>query len=124
MSATTAKMSFHLVNKIFNHLVEGLQVDMSGLQKIKQTYENNRKTRIVFMPIMKSYGDPLVMFYVNYYSNLDLGFTFGCHEDSPNNKALELILRKMGGVMIKRNIDNNPTKSNEIIDSNVLNYVN
>ncbi len=44
---------------------------------------NNRKIRVVFMPIYKSYADPVIMHYINYLEDIELGFTFGNYEDSP-----------------------------------------
>jgi hypothetical protein len=37
----------------------------------------NRKNRIIFLPLFKSFGDPILMHYINYISELELGYSFG-----------------------------------------------
>ena len=54
------------------------------------------------MPVFKSYADPLLLFYLNYYTDLELGFTFGNYEDSPKIGFVERLLRRIGTFLIKR----------------------
>jgi len=91
-----------MLSKIFNHLLEGLHVDRRGLENIKKMTSNNRKVRVVFMPIYKSYSDPLVMHYINYFSDLELGFTFGNYEDSPKIGFVDRLLKRIGTILIRR----------------------
>lgn len=52
--------------------------------------------------MFKSYGDPLILHYVNYFMNLELGFSFGNYEDSPKIGFVESIFKKIGLFLIKR----------------------
>ena len=61
-----------------------------------------RKTRVVFMPLMKSYADTLIMFYLNYISDIEMGFTFGAYEDNPKAPIVDAFLRRIGHILIKR----------------------
>jgi len=79
---------------------------------------SDRKTRVVFLPIYKSYGDLLIMHYLNYFSDLELGFTFGNYEDSPKIGFVDRLLKRIGTVLIRRS-----TGVPEI-DVDVTNYIN
>jgi len=71
-----------LISKIAAHLVQFAYVDMENLKRIKELAVN-RKTKIIFMPMWRSFQDILVLHYVNYIADLEIGFTFGNFEDSP-----------------------------------------
>jgi glycerol-3-phosphate O-acyltransferase len=83
-------------------MVEGLHIDVKGLETIKSVINNHRKTRIIFLPVFKSYADPLLIFYLNYLTDLEMGFTFGNYEDSPKIGFVERLLRRIGCFLIKR----------------------
>lgn len=85
-----------------NHLLDGMHVDREGLKRIQALTKDNRKTRIVFMPIYKSYSDPLIMHYIQYHQDLELGFTFGNYEDSPKIGFVDKLLKRIGTILIKR----------------------
>jgi glycerol-3-phosphate O-acyltransferase len=76
-------------------------VDMQKLQRIKDL-ALNRKTKIVFMPMWKSFQDILILHYVNYYADLEIGFTFGNFEDSPKFAFYEKLVKNIGTILIKR----------------------
>lgn len=85
----------------------------------------NRKTRVVFVPVYKSYSDPLIMHFINYYSDLELGFTFGNYEDSPKIGFVDRLLKRIGTILIRRDPQTSLSRStSNQIDSNVMNYVN
>lgn len=60
--------------------------------------QNNRKARIIYMPIYKSYGDPLIMHYIQYFNDMELGFTFGNYEDSPKIGFVDRLLKRIGNI--------------------------
>ena len=64
--------------------------------------------------MFKSFADPLILNYVNYFYNMELGFSFGNYEDSPKIHFVEQLMRRIGHFLIKRR---------ELSNMNV-NYVN
>jgi hypothetical protein len=64
--------------------------------------------------MFKSFSDVLIMHYLNYFNDLELGFTFGNYEDSPKNAFVERLLKRIGCFTIKRKESHNLN----------LNYVN
>jgi len=66
------------------------------------------------LPIYKSFADPLVMNYINYIYEFDMGFSFGNYEDSPHIHFVNTMLKRLGHFLIKRKQSNNFT----------INYVN
>lgn len=65
--------------------------------------KSDRKTKIVLMPMFKSYSDLFVLHYVNYISDLEFGFSFGYYNDSPKVKIIETLARKIGYFMLRSN---------------------
>jgi glycerol-3-phosphate O-acyltransferase len=103
--------TFYMLSKITSQMLEGAHIDQKGLENVKSLLNKSRKTRIVFMPVFKSYADPLLMFYLNYYTDLEMGFTFGNYEDSPKIGFVERLLRRTGCFLIKRQEDSNYSTS-------------
>lgn len=66
----------------FSKLSEGLWVENQGINMVKQLAQD-KKTRIILFPVYKSYADPLILHFINYLKDFELGFTFGNYEDSP-----------------------------------------
>ena len=86
---------------------------------------NDRKIRIVFMPIAKSYGDTLIMHYINYIADIELGFTFGNYEDSPKIGFVNRLLKRIGNIIIRRDPQTSlSSATSKKIDPNLTNYVN
>ena len=52
--------------------------------------------------MFKSFTDILIMHFVNYQADLQLGFTFGNYEDSPKIAFVERLLKRIGCLLIKR----------------------
>ena len=80
---------------------------------MKKMCLDSRKTRIILMPLYKSYADPIVMHQVNFNSDMELGFTFGHYEDTPKVILVEKILKSSGHLLIKR-FDQNDININYI----------
>lgn len=73
----------------------------------------------------KSYADPLILHYITYHNNLELGFTFGNYEDSPKIGFVENLLKKLGTVLIRRDPKTSASRlTTKIIDPNIMSYVN
>lgn len=71
------------MSKIMHHLIDEFYIDKKALMRVQKLAQTDRKTRIVFMPIYRSYVDGLVLHYINYLFDIEPGFTFGCYEDTP-----------------------------------------
>jgi hypothetical protein len=65
--------------------------------------ERDRKTKIVLMPLFKSYTDLFVLHFANYVSDQEFGFSFGYYNDSPKVKMVERLVRRVGYVMLRAN---------------------
>jgi len=107
------------------HLVEGLHIQTESLLRIKEMTKNNRKIRIVFMPVYKSYSDPLILHFLHYYYDMELGFTFGNYEDSPKIGWIDRLLKRIGTFLIRRDPKNSlSSATSKRIDLDTMNYVN
>jgi len=84
------------MNKSVTRLLDGFYIDMKGIAKIKEMAESDRKTKIVLMPMFKSYSDLFILHYANYISDIEMGFSFGYHNDSPKVKMIERMARRVG----------------------------
>ena len=82
-------------------MIEGIYVDQKGIEVVKELV-NGRRTRVIFMPIFKSFADPIILFYINYFYNLELGYSFGSYEDTPKTRFFEGISKRIGHFLIKR----------------------
>ena len=99
--------------KLGRRVFDGVYVHEPGLQAVKELTQN-RRCRVVLMPMFKSFNDPLVLHQIKYLDDLEMGFTFAQIEDTPKLKAIELLLRRAGCFLIKRRQAHN----------NIVNYVN
>lgn len=57
---------------------------------------------MVLLPIYKSYTDPLILHYINYKYDIELGFTVGHYEDQPRIKFVEELLKRTGCLLMRR----------------------
>jgi hypothetical protein len=55
------------------------------------------------MPMFKSYSDIFILHYVNYISDIEMGFNFGYYNDSPKIKMIERLSKRIGYFMMKPN---------------------
>ena len=101
------------MSKLSDQFLDNVYLDSKGLSKVKN-FVQDRKTRVVFLPMYKSFTDPLVMFFVTYFCNLELGFSFYNNEDYPDVKFAEYLYKKTGLIMTKR----------EDLQNLYINYVN
>lgn len=69
---------------------------MKGLQEIKRMSEIDRKTKIVFVPLFKSYSDIFVLHYINYVADLEFGFSFIVNKDNPKVTFINKMLSQLG----------------------------
>ena len=67
----------------------------------------DRKTKIVFMPVLKSYADIFAIHYINYIADLEFGFTFGYYHDTPKAKLLEMLISRLGYFLLRKNNNHN-----------------
>ena len=65
---------------------------MESQERVKQLSRKS-ENRIIFLPVFKSFADPILMHYISYISDLELGFSFGIHEDSPKINFIDKLLK-------------------------------
>jgi hypothetical protein len=87
--------------------------------------ESDRKTKIVLMPMFKSFSDLFVLHYANYISDIEMGFSFGYYNDSPKIKMIERLARRVGFFQLKSNTSQrmnyvNQTLIEEVIGNNSI----
>lgn len=108
----------------FGKLSEGVWIDNLGFQKL-QTLLLNKKNRIILYPVYKSYADPLILHYIHFLKDIELGFTFGNYEDSPKIPFVDNILKKIGTILIRRDPKTSTSRHTmKLMDPNLMNYVN
>jgi len=93
---------FYLLSKIAAHLCTEINVDSEGMDQVKKLSKSQRRNRIVFIPMYKSFADPLILHYINYFFDLELGFSFGNYEDKPKIHFVDNLLKGIGVLLIKR----------------------
>ena len=76
------------------------------LRKIRQISQD-RKQRIIMIPIYKSFSDPIILQWIQYLFDMEIGFTVGNFEDSPKIKIIDSMLTKMGILLMKRKDQHN-----------------
>lgn len=115
-----------MMSKICSHLIDEFYIDKKSVMKIHDMTKDSRKTRIVLMPIYKSYSDPLILHYISNFYDFEPGFVFGCFEDSPKLPFIDRFLKGNGHFLIKRDPRNSlsNTRSYSSQDLDILNYVN
>ena len=120
-----AKATFVILKKLLPRLLNGIHLDLDGLEKIKKMGDDSRKTRLVFMPIYKSYGDPLLLHFIHYLANLEQGFTFGNYEDSPKMSSIDYFVKRLGGILLRRDPQNSLSSfKSDKADPKITEYVN
>lgn len=113
------------MNKSVTRLLDGMHIDMNGLKAIKAMTEQDRKTKVVLMPMFKSYSDLFILHYANYISDIEMGFSFGYYNDSPKVKMIERMAKRVGYFMLKPNTNQrinyvNQTLIEEVIGNNSI----
>ena len=91
-----------VLSTCMNHLVEGLHVNDAQFKNIKKLIHSDRKAKIIFIPVYKSYLDPIIMHYIHHLQDIELGFTFGNYEDSPKIRFVDGFLKTTGTFLIRR----------------------
>jgi len=72
-----------MLTKMASHIFEGIHYNGGKQLKHVKDLCQNRKTRVILLPLYKSYADPLVLYLISYLNNVQLGFTVGSFEDCP-----------------------------------------
>lgn len=119
----STKALFLLCAKIVGHLMTSVFCDQVGLNRVKSLLASSRKARVILVPQFKSWGDPLVMHYLSCLSDLELGFTFGCYEDSPKAAMIESLLKRSGHILLKRDISDKKNPDGGYIAESLLQEV-
>mmetsp|Transcript_3084 Transcript_3084/g.4719 ORF Transcript_3084/g.4719 Transcript_3084/m.4719 type:complete len:505 (-) Transcript_3084:698-2212(-) len=97
---TNSEDNFKLLNRTFDHLLDGIFVNSSNLERFQRMTQTDEGARILFVPVQKSFMDPFVMFYINQMTGLDHGFMFGNNGDVPTARFISDRLKKMGVILM------------------------
>lgn len=79
------------------------------------------------MPIYKSYTDMFLLTFIQFHQNLELGFTFGNYEDTPQWDYINRFIKRLGLIQIKRDPRNSVSSNNNQYtpqEQDVIDYVN
>lgn len=106
-------MSFYIFHKIAAHLVSGLFVNLDGIEKLKAELKD-KNTRIVLLPLNRSLTDLLVVEYINFLKDLQIGFFFGDQSDNTDLTLVNQLYQYCGVILLRRDQKHNAN----------INYVN
>jgi len=95
-----ARALLYLFNKNMRRSIQGLHVDMTGINVIREKLKAGYK--IIFMPLYKTFLDFFILSYVNLTFGIPMGFTFGNFEDTPRIVLFDRILKTTGYVLSRR----------------------
>lgn len=116
-------------NKIMRKAVFGINVHEPSVLRTKKVFLES-DTRVVLMPIYKSFADFFLQVYCNFHYDLGMPFTFGNMEDTPHIKIFDKWLKQTGYIFSKRsqnqNLQSNYVNSailKEIIENNKITTV-
>ena len=116
------KQSFKIVSKAFQHLIDGVYVNSKHLDRMQKMTQLDPDTRVIFLPVYRSFLDPFLIFYVNMIQGLEHGFIFNNSKDTPTAKFVIQNLKSIGSILMRTDQPGNHiTQSN---DKNVSEYVN
>lgn len=87
-------------NKTMRHALTGLHVDHNGIERVQKMV--NGPSRVVFMPVYKSYTDFFIHTYVNNHYQMQVPFTFGNFEDTPRINLIDKWIKNSGYIMMRR----------------------
>ena len=114
----------YIFNKIANQLAETLNIDKPGIEKIKQLSKEDRKTRVILLPIYKSYADALIMHFLFYLYDIEPSFIFGNYEEIPKIEFILNISKQVGVLLIRRFPQNHLINDLSGADMDAINYAN
>lgn len=68
----------------------------------------------------------MVLHYIHYLSNIDMGFTFGAYEDHPKIGFVDRLFQRIGLFLIRREPRNSlySRDPGDKVDSEITNYIN
>ena len=81
-------------------------MDTKGIERVKELTVG-RKSRVVIMPLYKSFIDLLVMHYVHFFNEVKMGFQFANFEDRSKIQLIEGFCKKLGMFFIRRHEPHN-----------------
>jgi len=96
-NGTTIRTLDVLLDRVFNRIYAGLEVDMEGLKRLR---ELAKESSIVLLPSHKSHVDYLVLSYIMYENNMQLPMIAA--GDNLSFFPLGPVLRRAGGFFIRR----------------------
>ena len=100
ITANGVRTMVYLFNKNMRRSLQGLHVDMRGLQTVQDLVKQDKK--VILMPLYKTFTDYFVQQFVNQTQDIPGGFTFGNFEDTPRIFLFDHILRKTGYILSRR----------------------
>ena len=89
------------MSKAFEHLIDGVFVNTQQLQRMQKMTQTDPDSRVIFLPVYKSFMDPFLMFYINQIQGLELGYMFNNSEDTPTAKFVIENLKNMGSILMR-----------------------
>ena len=89
--------------KIFRGLCSGLFVEQSGIGHIKKLMNMNE--RVVILPQYKSFADLFVLLYTLNQHDIEIPFFVGNMEDTPRIGFIDMLLKGVGYINVKRTRD-------------------
>lgn len=90
----------YMFNKRMRHGMQGLHVDLRGLEVVKSNITKGYK--VILMPLYKTFMDYFVLSYVNHTKGIPNSFTFGNFEDTPRIMLFDHILKNSGYILSRR----------------------
>ena len=64
--------------------------------------QEDRKTRIILMPVYKSYTDAMIMDFISYLKDIEPSFIFGNYEEIPKVDFILKLSTGVGVLLIRR----------------------
>ena len=98
----STQITFYIFSKIANQLAETLNIDKRGIQNLRQLSKGDRKTRIILLPIYKSYADAIILHFLYYLKDLEPSFIFGNYEEITKIDFVLKLARGVGVLLIRR----------------------
>ena len=120
----STQLTFYIFNKIANHLAETLNVDRMGIERLKNMAKEERKTRIILLPIYKSYADAMIMHFISYLKDIEPSFIFGNYEEIPKVDFILKLSKGVGVCLIRRFPQYHLNNDLSGADIDAINYVN
>ena len=93
----------YFLSKVTRHLVDGIYMNAYQFKDMMKSLQQDRKNRVLFVPVYKSWSDALILNYINHKYELQPAFTYSSYGDSPKMSVIDAILRNIGVLMVRNN---------------------